>query len=125
MKIVKLKTEFSPRKGKALEKEINEIISRKGKVAFWGLGNKRPIFLNKYLETTKRHDKNRRRQKFISALELLSRVKKKHMTDKIKEPTGRYSYEFKGITPSGKLVGVHIREEIERKDKKLYLISTF
>ena len=47
------------------------------------------------------------------------------MTDEIKEPTGELSFEFKGITPSGEVVGVHIRQEIEGKDKKLYLVSTF
>ena len=35
------------------------------------------------------------------------------------------SYEYQGITPKGIVVTVHVREEIDGKDKKLFLISTF
>jgi hypothetical protein len=38
---------------------------------------------------------------------------------------GCNEYEFKGITPCGVEIGVHIREEKEEKDSKLFLISTF
>ncbi len=65
------------------------------------------------------------RQKFFAGVELLRKAKAHDMTDKIKEPAGDPSFEFKGITPDGILVGIHIREEIEGSDKKLYLISTF
>ncbi len=38
---------------------------------------------------------------------------------------GKICYEFIGETPSGEIFGVHIREEYQGKDRKLYLISTF
>ncbi|KMP11498.1 hypothetical protein UZ36_04160 [Candidatus Nitromaritima sp. SCGC AAA799-C22] len=88
--------------------------------------NRRPVFLIKYLEATHgRRDQTRRRQRFLAGVELLRRAKIEDITDQIKEPTGEPAFEFKGITPKGEVIGVHIREEIEGKDKKLYLISTF
>ncbi|MCR4290937.1 MAG: hypothetical protein NUV86_11840 [Candidatus Scalindua sp.] len=58
-------------------------------------------------------------------MELLRRVKKNDITNKFIESSGETAFEFKGITPDGVLVGVHISEILERKDRKLYLISTF
>lgn len=125
--MLKLKTALATQKGKLLDHVIEkEILRREGKIAFRGLGKRRPVFLTKYLEANEnRIDKNRRKQKFFAGLELLKRAQLEDMTDKIKEPTGELSFEFKGIAPNEELVGVHIREVMERKDKKLYLISTF
>lgn len=61
----------------------------------------------------------------MTAVELLRRAKIEDITDQIKEPSGETAYELKGITPKGEIIGVHIREEIEAKDRRLYLISTF
>lgn len=122
-----LKTAISTRRGKSLDLEIEtKILKVKGKVIFAGLGSRRPVFFSKYLEATNnRRDKIRRKQKFFAALELLRRVKKNDRTNKLKESSGETAFEFKGKTPDGVLVGVHIREISERKDRKLYLISTF
>ena len=123
--MLKLKTEISVKTGIALNCEIESYIQAKKKLPCKGL-NRRPIFLDKYLEATKgRIDKTRRRQKFWPGLELIRRAKPEDMSNRIKEPTGELSFEFIGETPSGELVGVHIREVVEGKDKKLYLISTF
>ena len=124
-KILELKKEISVKAGIVLNCEIESYIQEKKKIPCKGL-NRRPIFLDKYLEATKgRIDKTRRRQKFWPGLELIRRAKLEDMTNKMKEPTGETSFEFKGITPGGESVGVHIREILEGKDKKLYLISTF
>lgn len=102
MRIIKLKQEISPRKSNLLDEEIKQIILLKnGKVTFWGLGkNKRSVFFDKYLEATKRLDKNRRRQKFLPALELIRKVKKSDIFSKQKTQLG-LSYGFKGVTPNG------------------------
>jgi len=123
--MIKLKKEISIKQGNALNRDIKEYIQRRPKVMCNGL-NGRPVFLTKYLEAThRRMDRTRRRQRFFVGLDLLRKVKTDDITDKIKEPTGEPSFEFKGITPSGEIVGVHVREEIEGKNRKLYLISTF
>lgn len=124
--MINLKTKISMRKGKFLDKLIEEKIqSLKGKVIFKGLGKMRPVFLEIYMDAMNRRDGTRRKQKFFAGLELLKKVSKEDMTDSPREPNGEFAFEFKGMTFEGILVGVHIREIIERKDKKLYLISTF
>jgi len=123
--MIKLKKETSPKQGDGLTRAIQKFIRQKPKVVCPGL-NRRPVSLTKYLEATQNRSKRvRRRQKFWACIELIGKVKDVDMTDEIKEPTGELSFEFKGITPSGEVVGVHIRQEIEGKDKKLYLVSTF
>jgi len=124
--MINLKTKISMRKGKSLDKSIQEKIETlKGKIIFKGFGQKRPLFLTKYLEAINRRDGTRRKQKFFAALELLRKVSKHDMTNCFKCLNGEISFEFKGITSDDILVGVHIREILERKDRKLYLISTF
>ncbi|MGR3218426.1 MAG: hypothetical protein ACUZ8H_01230 [Candidatus Anammoxibacter sp.] len=124
MGIVQLKTEASRKQGTSLRREIEECISRKKKVFCKGL-NKRPVFLIKYLEATNnRRDKTRRRQLFFAGLKLIVKVKKTDLISKQKTQLG-ISCGFKGITPNGVIVNVHIREESTVKDKKLFLVSTF
>ncbi len=125
MIIIKLRTEVSAKKGDPLHREIKAYIQKKPMVPCKGL-NRRLVFLTKYIDATHgRPDKTRRRQRFFAGVELLRRAKLEDMTDQIKEPTGEPAFEFKGITSNGEVVGVHVREEVEGKDKKLYLISTF
>ncbi len=125
--MINLKTEISTRRGKSLDCEIQKKIRNlKGKKIFRGLGKSRPVFLAKYLETTNnRRDKTRRKQLFFIALELLKKAKKGDITNRFKEPTGENSFEIEGVTSSGLLVRAHIREVVEKKNRKLYLISTF
>ena len=61
--MIKLKTAISTRRGKFLDREIGtKILKAKGKIIFAGLGNRRPVFLTKYLEATNnRRDKTRRK----------------------------------------------------------------
>ena len=123
--MLKLKTEISVKKGDSLQKEIKTEIQRRPIVTCKAL-NRRGVVLAKYLDATHgRIDKTRRRQKFWAGVELLRKATAEDITNHITEPMGDIAFEFKGITPSGKIVAVHIREEIEGKDKKLYLISTF
>ena len=116
MGTVQLKTEVSQKQGASLNKEIEGCISRKKKVFCKGL-NKRPIFLTKYLEATNnRRDKTRRKRLFFAGLELVVKVRKSDLISKQKNQLGM-AYGFKGITPSGDVVNVHIREESIGKDK--------
>lgn len=124
MEIIKLETEISGKQGVFLNTEIENYIVQKKKVICKGL-NKKPVFLSKYLEATNnRRDKTRRKQKFWPALELITKLKGKNLVYQKHEQKG-ISYEFKGITPNGIEVSVHIREELIGKDRKLFLISTF
>ncbi len=123
--MLKLKTGISIKHNIALNRDIKEYIQKKPMVPCKAL-NKRPVFLNKYLKASQgRRDQTRRRQRFMSAVELLRQAKTEDITDQIKEPGGETAYELKEITPKGEIIGVHIREEIEAKDRRLYLISTF
>jgi len=88
--------------------------------------NGRPVFLTKFLEATHgRLDRTRRRQSFFSGVDLLRTVKPEDMSNQFKAFSGELSFEFQGITPKGEVVGAHVREEIEGKNRRLYLISTF
>ncbi len=123
--MIKLTTDISIKQGVTLNRDIREYVERRPKVMCKGL-NGRPVFLTKYLVTTKgRLDKNRRRQRFFAGLDLLRKIRWEDTTDQIQEPLGNASFEFKGITPKGETVGVHVREETEGKNRRLYLISTF
>lgn len=123
--MLKLKTDISTKQGVALKREIKEYIQRRPKVMCKGF-NGRPVFLTKFLEATHgRLDQTRRRQRFFAGLDLLRKVRPDDITNQVKDASGDPLFEFKGITPNGEAVGVHIREEIEGKNRKLYLISTF
>ena len=123
--MLKLKTEISPKCGDALYRDIKVYIQKKPTIICKGL-NRRRVLLIKYLDATHgRIDKTRRRQKFRAGVELIQKATATDMTNQIIEPSGDRAFEFKGTTPSGKIVTVHIREEIEDKDRRLYLISTF
>ena len=123
--MLKLKTDISIKRGDPLQKEIKAEIQRRPIITCKVL-NRRGVVLAKYLEATHgRIDKTRRRQKFWAGLELVHKATEENITNQIREPMGDTAFEFKGVTPSGKIVTVHIREEVEGKDRKLYLISTF
>lgn len=96
-------------------------MSKNSKVMTFCFGNKRPVFLNKYLESTlDRTDGTFRMRYFAPALDLL---KWAQANDIIKHSDTEY--EILGICPNWYITAVHVREEIEQKDRKLYLISTF
>jgi|GEM_PF-4534293 len=70
-------------------------------------------------------NKTKRRRNFFPALELIRIANAKDITYQSLDKKDSLSIEIKGQTNKGVLVGVHIREEREGKDRKLYLISTF
>ncbi|GEM_PF-2268920 len=124
--MLKLKTEIATQKGKSLDDLINQKIEQiEGRINFNGLGKKRTVFLDRYLAITNdRNDRTRRKRRFFVGLELIAKVRKKDLTDQKRDQMG-ISNEFKGITSKGIVVTIHIREQKEGKDKKLFLISTF
>ncbi len=120
---VKLSKNPSTKKGPSLNKEIEDLISRKKKIICKAL-NRRPVFFDKYIETTKkRRDKTRRKQKLPPALELIAKARKGDIRSRVSQKG--MCYEIKGVTGNGIEITVHIREEIVNKNKMLYLISTF
>ncbi len=79
----------------------------------------------KYLEVQKnRRGKTRRKQSFFAGIELITKVSATDLTTKQKTQNGM-SYGYRGATPKGVIVNVHIREELDGKDRKLFFISTF
>ncbi len=70
-------------------------------------------------------DKNLRLSYFFAAMELLKVASSQDLSAKDKIINGKKCYEFLWITPNNSIFCVHIREEVSRKDRKLYLISTF
>lgn len=104
-----------------LEKEIDWFIRKYPKIISFCFGKKRPIFLSKYLvANSTRPDGTRRLQLFYEAID---RIKCTHLTEIHRHSENEF--EILGITKLGKEYAIHIREEILRKDRRLYLISTF
>jgi hypothetical protein len=58
------------------------------------------------------------------AIELIKRATEDDITSKQKEQFG-IGYSLKGLLLNGMILNVHIREESDNKDKRLFLISTF
>lgn len=104
-----------------MTQDIKIQISKNSKVMTFCFGNKRPVFLEKYLESTvDRTDGTYRMRYFAPAIELLRNA--------LENDIIKYSeteYEILGSCPNADIVAVHIREETEQKDRRLYLISTF
>ena len=104
-----------------MTQDIKLHISKNSKVMTFCFGNKRPVFLSKYLESTvNRADGTHRMRYFAPAIELLRNALE---SDIIKY--SETEYEILGSCPNTDIIAVHIREEIEQKDRRLYLISTF
>lgn len=84
--------------------------------------NSRKVHLDKFLASnTGSREVRQRLQAFFSSLEAINKAETYTTTSKVK-----HSYEIQGITPSGKLVVAHIRdEEFQTKNRKLFLISCF
>lgn len=114
---------ISTRKGIILKKSIEEYIRAHPKIVSFVFGKKRLIFLGKYIECTEnRKDRNRRMQFFTAGIELL---KSKNISSYEKIIEKQKYIECTSETADGFLFAVHIREEIENGDRRLYLISTF
>ncbi|MDD3144914.1 MAG: hypothetical protein PHV23_02265 [Candidatus Gracilibacteria bacterium] len=125
-KLIELSKEILDLRGKTLDKRINDFLKNNTKIYCKGL-NKRPVFIDEYLffiDSRNSPDKNHRKKAFFSCIELIKKVGKDNITN-LKNNSGKISYEFKGITPNGNLVGVHIVDFSIKKDKKLKLVSTF
>lgn len=122
-KIVKLNIEISNLRWKALEKLIKKyLISNKKIYCKWL--NKRPVFIDNYLEITiSRNDWHNRMRAFSSSIELIKSAKK--ITDSQSIWNNLFSYEFKWVTPKWNLVWVHIKEFNDWKNKILRIISNF
>ncbi len=82
----------------------------------------RKVTLERYLEAnTPRKDATKRLRTFFVAIDIIKRSHSgtQRMHNKLRE------YEIVGYDSTGVEVRVHIREEIERGDRILYLISSF
>ncbi len=83
---------------------------------------KRKVSLLKYYEANeKREDASIRFSSFIVGLDILRGSKKIRKVIKNKY----VCFEVQGYAKNNELVSIHLREEIYKKDKKLFLISTF
>ena len=122
--MINLKTDISSKRGNGLTGGIRKFIQQKPRIISPGL-NRRAVLLTKYVEASKnRRNRTLRRQRFFCGVELLRKATKSDLIC-TRETQSGMSYEFKGTTPSGEEITIHIREEIKGKDKLLYLISTF
>ena len=120
---IKLKTEISNLKWKALEKRIKSYLSKNQKIICKWI-NRRPVFFDEYLSSTlSRNDWHNRMKSFFSSIELIK--KSKDISDSQDLGNNLLSYEFKWKTPKWYLVWVHIKEKNKWKNKILKLISNF
>jgi hypothetical protein len=106
--------------------EITEIVQKfilsQKRVFCFFLGKKRPVFLEKYLDATQnKTDRTLRLRLFFLWLEL---IKSADSYTQKNEKWG-ISYELRRRISEKDTLVVHIREELEQKDKKLFLISTY
>lgn len=83
---------------------------------------RRKVYTEKYIEATiSRKDATKRMRTFFVALDI---VKKSHIvTERVTKK--QREYELIGLDCNGIETRVHIREEIQGNNKKLYLISSF
>lgn len=111
---------LSTYKKSVLEKKIRAYIEKNPKVVTFCFGKKRPVFLTKYLEATLgRIDVTRRLRLFDISIRDLKKALPQNV---IQNSENEYAVHMdKTKVP----YALHIREEIDRKDRKLYLISTF
>ncbi len=122
-KTIKLKTEISNLRGKALEKRIQTFLNSNNKIICKWL-NRRPVFISNYLKDVwLRNDGHNRMKAFFSSIELIKKAK--IISDSQRIWRKLFSYEFKWFTPKWNLVWVHIKEFREAKNKTLKLISNF
>jgi hypothetical protein len=104
-----------------LEKEIDGFIQKYPKIISFCFGKKRPIFLDKYiLANATRPDGTRRLQLFYEAIDRIKCANLKEI-----HRHSENEFEILGTKKTGKEYAIHIREDILRKDRRLYLISTF
>lgn len=83
---------------------------------------KRKIFLTKFLEITlTRKDAKKRLSLFDCGLDI---IKNSHNVTQVLK-RGKNCYEIIGFNKKSECIVVHVREDIEEKDKKLFLISIF
>lgn len=84
----------------------------------------RKIFLEKLPEAiTARKDCKYRLQAFWVGVDILQ---KSRLKPKIKRNDKKIiEYEFQGLFADGKKVKIHVREELVKKDKKIFLTSTY
>ena len=114
---------ISARTGKALYTSIEEYIRAHPKIISFGFQKKKCIFLSKYLECIEnRPDRNRRMRFFTSGITLLQ---SRNIDSYEKILDKKKCIECTWETADWYLFGLHLREEVESWDKKLYLISTF
>ncbi len=124
-KKVKLERNILNLWNKVTKQEIQKYISKHDKI-FSKAFNRRPVFLDEFLEISEKrwgNDENHRRRAFFSVVELIKKAEKNNITNT--ENGIVTSYELKWITPDGKIVGAHIKEFLEDKNRKLKLISIF
>ena len=101
-----------------LKSDLGYLLKRQKKVICKSL--KRPVSLEKLPDVfTKRHDAKRRLQALIVGLDIV-----RHSPSCAKRIIKGYiCYEFRGKDIEGNLVTVHLREEVMRKDRILFLVS--
>lgn len=101
-----------------LKSDITLFLQRKDKIYCKAL--KRHVFLSKLPKAiTERKDAKRRLQAFEVAIDILRSAS----TYNRKYIKGYVCYEIKGLDISGKIIAIHIREEVVQKDRILFFVS--
>ncbi len=120
--ILKVKPLDKTQKGKKLIKTVQNIVVTKKYVVIPAI-NKRKVYLDKFVEANKNRNHDRLRL-LPCAIELVKKTidKNSFVINIIKQMK---CYEIIGILKNDLKIKVHIREETERKDKILRLISCF
>ncbi len=104
-----------------LKKYLNDFLEIHSYIKCKGLKGRR-VFLDKLPEViTKRKDARNRLECFLVGIDILK--KSAHVQQR--NYNGFKEYEFIGLSAEGKKVFIHLREEAIKKDKKLFLVSTY
>ena len=105
----------------ALKQYLVEFLKANSFIRCKALKN-RKVFLNKLPDAiTKRQNASSRLRCFWVAMDILK--KSNGVNHRVCD--GKKEYEVWGFSAEGKKVYIHLREEVTKKDKRLFLISTY
>jgi hypothetical protein len=82
---------------------------------------RRRVFLSRFVEANNFRNKERL-QTFFAALEIIQKSK---LCKEVYDKSERKCFRMLGMDVCGEIIEVHLREEMENKDRKLYFISSY
>ncbi len=104
-----------------LKQYLNLFLEQNSYVRCKALKNRKIFFTKLPAAIIKRKDLRDRLRSFWVGIDILK--KSDHFSHRVIK--GNNEYEFEGLSSENKRVFIHLREEVSRKDKKLFLISTY